>query len=166
MVQNLCEVNPKFRPMSIPVRKLFTVSFSLLLLWTFTSSFESSAVGLEKDVLKFTNQFRKSKGRDVVIMRDDLNAIARKHSADMARGRRGFGHGGFDQRQRQISRIYETSYVGENVAYGASTGRAAVDMWKKSTGHRKNMLGNYKYMGIGTARDRRGRVYYTQIFVR
>ena len=55
--------------------------------------------------------------------------------------------------------------MAENVAYGARTGKEAFQIWKNSSGHKKNMLGNYKYTGIGTAKDRRGTLYYTQIFV-
>ncbi|HEX7906129.1 MAG TPA: CAP domain-containing protein [Chitinophagaceae bacterium] len=130
------------------------------------SSFNLSPGGLVNDVLSYTNQFRRSKGKAELIMRDDLNAIARKHSENMAKGRTGFGHGGFDQRHSQVKRIFKSCTMAENVAYGASDGREAVKIWKNSSGHRSNMLGNYKYIGIGTAKDRRGTIYYTQIFVR
>ena len=99
-------------------------------------------------------------------MRNDLNAIARKHSEDMANGRRSFGHGGFEQRQSQIKRIMKTGCTtAENVAYGARSGKDAFEIWKNSSGHAKNMLGNYRYVGIGTATNKRGVIYYTQIFV-
>ena len=32
-------------------------------------------------------------------MREELNAIAQKHSLDMARGRVGLGHSGFEKRR-------------------------------------------------------------------
>ena len=101
-------------------------------------------------------------------MRDDLNAIARKHSEDMASGRCAFGHDGYDLRVSKIKKTIKPcdGYVGENVAYGASNGKEAVDIWKNSSAHRKNMLGDYKYIGIGTASNKKGDIYYTQIFVR
>jgi uncharacterized protein YkwD len=138
------------------------VSFFLLTL----SSFTKSEGSLANDVLDYTNQFRKSNGRSSLIMKEDLNAIARKHSENMAKGRTAFGHTGFDQRHLQAKRIYKSCTMAENVAYGLSTGKAVVKMWQNSSGHRKNMLGNYKYIGIGTAKDSRDRIYYTQIFVR
>jgi uncharacterized protein YkwD len=98
-------------------------------------------------------------------MRNDLNAIARKHSEDMAKGNCSFGHSGFDQRYTRIKKIFQSCTAAENVAYGYRTGKEAVDQWKNSGGHRGNMLGKYKYTGIGTAADARGRIYYTQIFV-
>jgi len=123
--------------------------------------------GLNDEVLKYTNQFRKSKRLSALEMREDLNTIARKHSENMAKGRCGFGHAGYSQRELQVQKIIKVEYgMAENVAYGASTAKEVVSMWKGSPGHRKNMLGNYKYIGIGTARDKRGATYYTEIFVR
>jgi uncharacterized protein YkwD len=123
--------------------------------------------GLNDEVLKYTNQFRKSKRLTVLEMRDDLNAIAQRHSEDMAKGRCSFGHSGFNERESQVQKIIQPfSAMAENVAYGATTGKAVVEMWKDSPGHRENMLGDYKYMGIGTASDNHGTIYFTAIFVR
>jgi uncharacterized protein YkwD len=123
---------------------------------------------LTEDVLKYTNQFRKSKGLKAVEMREDINAIAQKHSEDMARGRCSFGHDGYDLRVSKIKKTIKPceGSIGENVAFGASNGKEAVEVWKNSSAHRKNMLGDYKYIGIGTARNKDGLIYYTQIFVR
>ena len=123
--------------------------------------------GLSEDVLKYTNQFRKSKGLPALTMRSDLNEIARKHSEDMASGRCSFGHAGFNQRIVKAQKLIKPfGGMAENVAYGANNAQEAFSIWKNSTGHRKNMLGNYKYIGIGTARNRRGVIFYTQVFVR
>ena len=94
-----------------------------------------------------------------------LNAIAQEHSEKMASGRRSFGHSGFDQRFALARRsVKGMSRFAENVAFGVSTGKAVVEMWKDSPPHRKNMLGVYRFIGIGIARDRRGLIYYTQVF--
>ena len=145
----------------------FTFVFLIISLLSFTPE-KPSSIGPVEDVLKYTNQFRKSKGLKTLEMRDDLNAIARKHSEDMASGRCAFGHDGYDLRVSKIKKTIKPcdGYVGENVAYGASNGKEAVDIWKNSSAHRKNMLGDYKYIGIGTASNKKGDIYYTQIFVR
>ena len=145
----------------------FVLIFFLISSLAFTPG-RSSTDKLTEDVLKYTNQFRKSKGLKTLEMRDDLNAIARKHSEDMASGRCAFGHDGYDLRVSKIKKTIKPcdGYVGENVAYGASNGKEAVDIWKNSSAHRKNMLGDYKYIGIGTASNKKGDIYYTQIFVR
>ena len=147
--------------------RLFTFIFLIISLLSFTPG-KPSTDGPVEDVLKYTNQFRKSKGIKALEMRDDLNAIARKHSEDMASGRCAFGHDGYDLRVSKIKKTIKPcdGYVGENVAYGASNGKEAVDIWKNSSAHRKNMLGDYKYIGIGTASNKKGDIYYTQIFVR
>ena len=144
-----------------------SISFTYSLVLFFLASSSIPAPGLTEDTLKYTNQFRKSKGLPALIMRDDLNAIARRHSENMARKRSGFGHTGYNQRELQVRKLIKPfNAMAENVAYGVSSGKQVVDLWKHSSGHRRNMLGNYAYIGIGTARDKRGVIYYTQIFVR
>ena len=138
---------------------------SLLVIFLVFSSFSSVPADLEQDVLNWTNQFRKSNGRQELIMREDLNEIARKHSEDMAKGKTGFGHDGFDKRYNKVRKIFQSCTAAENVAFGAVTGKDAVTQWRNSPPHRQNLLGNYRYIGIGTARDKNGRIYYTQIFV-
>ena len=122
--------------------------------------------GLNEEILKYTNKFRESKHLPALEMRDDLNEIARKHSEDMAKGRCSFGHSGYEQREAEVKKIITPFYgMAENVASGPTTGKEVVTLWKNSPGHRENMLGNYKYTGIGTAADAKGSVYYTEIFV-
>ena len=145
----------------------FTFIFLIISLLSFTTG-KPITGDLAEDVLKYTNQFRKSKGLKALEMRDDLNAIARKHSENMASGRCSFGHSGYDLRVSKVKKTIKPcdGNVAENVAYGATNAKEAIDIWKNSSGHRKNMLGDYKYIGIGTARNRKGVIYYTQIFVR
>jgi uncharacterized protein YkwD len=120
---------------------------------------------LARDILNQTNQFRKSKGLAKLIILKDLNAIAQQHSKEMASGKVGFGHAGFSQRNAMANKeIKHLHGFAENVAYGPTTGKQVVDLWKNSPGHRRNMLGHYKYIGIGIAEDKQGSIYYTQIF--
>ncbi|MGZ8559725.1 MAG: CAP domain-containing protein [Chitinophagaceae bacterium] len=129
---------------------------------SFSPVFNSKLVD---DVLSQTNKFRRSKGLPALIIRDELNEIAQKHSADMARGRVRFGHGGFAKRNAMAKKkISPLNSFAENVAYAATSAKEVVTMWKNSSGHRRNMLGRYKYIGIGTAKDKRGRIFYTQVF--
>jgi len=53
----------------------------------------------------------------------------------------------------------------ENVAYGKLTAKMVVEGWLNSPGHRKNMEGKYALTGIGVAKDEKGIVFYTQIFI-
>jgi uncharacterized protein YkwD len=120
---------------------------------------------LKNDILSYTNQFRQSRGLPPLTLQEDLNALALAHSTDMAKGRVGFGHDGFDRREAEaFKKITTARSFAENVAYGASTGEEVVNLWKSSAGHRKNMLGKYRFIGIGTARNKAGVIYYTEVF--
>ena len=124
------------------------------------------AQNLREDVLKYTNQLRQAKGLAPLEIREDLNELALKHSTDMAKGKTSFGHDGFDTRRQAVHKFLPgMNAFAENVAYGATTAREVVNMWNKSSGHRRNMLGNYRYIGIGIAADSDGVLYYTQVFV-
>jgi uncharacterized protein YkwD len=147
-------------------RGLLLTSLSLIaLIITLTSFSPAPDTHLVEDVLSYTNKFRKSKGLPALLINEDLNDIAQAHSVDMAKGRVGFGHTGFNKRYAQAKKkINNFSGFAENVAYGVNTGKEVVNMWKNSPGHRQNMLGKYRYIGIGTAKDRQGRIFYTQVF--
>src|SRR5665811_861501 len=106
------------------MRKLFLyVTVICLSLLVSPDSFSRNKnSNLVQDILNQTNQFRRSKGLINLIMMKDLNAIAQKHSEDMARGRVGFGHGGFNQRSAMANKaIKHIHSFAENVAYGATT---------------------------------------------
>ena len=126
----------------------------------------STPIGLVDEVVAKTNQFRKSNGLPALQVKEDLNELAQKHSEAMAKGRASFGHDGFGKRNEQASsKIKSLSSFAENVAFGAETATQVVDNWKNSAGHRRNMLGkSYKYIGVGIAKSKNGRLYYTQIF--
>ncbi len=144
---------------------LYILFICTTFLVTLSSFVPANNNGIVQDVLDQTNQFRRSKGLPALMMRSDLNSIAQKHSADMASGRTAFGHDGFAQRNAQATRTIRLMHrFGENVAYGVNSGKAVVKMWKDSPGHRRNLLGQFKYIGIGIAKDKKGRIYYTQVF--
>lgn len=92
---------------------------------------------------------------------------AAKHSNAMASRSTGFGHKGFEIRVTNISRqIGPVSAAAENVAYGKLTAQQVVNGWLKSPGHKKNIDGNYSLTGIGVAKDNKGIIFFTQIFLR
>ena len=143
---------------------LFIKLTTLIFLFNIHSFAPVPSGSVVQDVLSETNQFRRSKGLGELILNSELNSIAQQHSADMANGRVGFGHSGFEKRNALAKRKISIRSFGENVAYGATSGKDVVEMWKNSSGHRKNLLGHYKYLGIGIAKDTRGRIFYTQVF--
>ena len=141
-------------------------SFICLIIFAGLSSFSPTKTSnLVDDVFTETNLFRKSNRLPVLQLNEDLNAIAQQHSNNMAKGKVAFGHNGFEKRNKMaVKNMNGISKFAENVLFGASTGKDAVNMWKNSEGHRKNLLGKFRYIGIGIAKDKQGRIYYTEIF--
>lgn len=121
---------------------------------------------MNSDILRYINEYRQSVGLGALKMDAAASAQALQHSRDMANGRTGFGHDGFNTRVNNISQqLGRISAAAENVAFGQLSAREVVEGWLNSPGHKKNIEGNYVLTGIGVAEDRDGRLYYTQIFL-
>jgi len=152
---------------------------------------DAEHAGLERAILEHTNRERALHGLPALEVDDQLAAVARGHSADMA------ARGYFDHRTPQgrtpSQRAEACGYnirkrlgggrfavgVGENiqkmptgVVLGIgqvdndpeSVARAQVRSWMKSPGHRRNILSRvYTRLGVGVAYD--GTYYFsTQSF--
>ncbi|KTD74177.1 CAP domain-containing protein [Legionella tucsonensis] len=125
-----------------------------------------SDTAIQNAVLFYINDYRQKHGLSKLIMDDHMVIQARQHSLDMANHRMHFGHQDFGKRIAKLrSQIKNTGGAAENVAYNYKTAQIVVSQWVKSPGHRRNIVGNYNLTGIGIARDKQGKLYYTQIFL-
>lgn len=128
---------------------------------------ESSDEELEKKIFELTNAERKKIGLDELVWNEELAALARAHSTDMAE--RGFfshenpdGKTPFD-RMRDANINYTAA--AENIAAGQATPEDAMKAWINSEGHRANILNpKLKELGVGLARGGEYGVYWTQNF--
>lgn len=59
---------------------------------------------------------------------------------------------------------YRTWACAENIAAGLTTPAAVVGGWMNSSGHRANILGDYKYLGVGISYGGDYGTYWAQIF--
>lgn len=121
----------------------------------------------EKEIFKLVNDYRASKGRVVLKWHDLAIVEAQDHSQDMAAFKVPFGHIGYSLR---IQRIKDKDpdpikKDGENVAKN-STAKKAFNAWLLSSGHHKNILGDYTHTGIGAVKSANGSWYFTQIFLK
>lgn len=115
---------------------------------------------------QLTNEFRATQGLPPLTWNDGMALIGKGHSDDMAAGRVPFSHQGFNNRFRAFPFRF-TRGGAENVAMNAGiadVAKVAVDGWINSPGHRKNMLGNFNYSGIGVTQGAQGAWYLTQLF--
>jgi uncharacterized protein YkwD len=123
----------------------------------------SQISSVEQAVFKYTNIARQSNGKPALVWDAKLAAAARAHSEDMATNKF-FSHTSSNGRtpgQRLNAIGYYT--WGENIAatgyYNLNSnpdavGKALVDMWMGSEGHKANILGtsiNFNRLGVGVA---------------
>ena len=178
--------------LSLPI----TVRCLFVLLWVAVLAVSVTAdtiTDLEQWVHKRVNVHRSSQGLSRLRFNQELAAIARRHSKDMAAGRRS-EHQGFDSRRRAVARILPLGSLGENVAWSrasyvetpsgvepqrgqvgmAATGRTAafeaadyiVDGWLDSPSHLQNIESpDYEITGVGVVQGPNGAYYFTQLFV-
>jgi uncharacterized protein YkwD len=125
---------------------------------------------VEKQTFKLINAYRDRNGFPPLRWNDEIAAIARAHSRDMASGDVDFGHGGFDDRVGQLKSLMAGfEGAGENVLYTTQlddVAERAVEMWLHSPHHLRNIRGDYNFSGIGVWRSKDGALYFTQIFLK
>jgi len=125
-----------------------------------------STATMNSDIINGINAYRKTRGLAPLRLLAMAASEAGRHSSNMASKRIPFGHDGFNQRAINIANeLHGTSATGENVAFGKMTWKQVIDAWLRSPDHKANIEGNFNYTGVGVAKDSRGVVYYTQIFV-
>jgi len=110
------------------------------------------------------NAHRVSRGLPALVWDDRLASIAEAHSRDMLRHHY-FSHTWSDGRltwSRLNARRIAYSRAGENIAMGQETGRAVLDSWLHSPGHRKN-IENRSFTRHGVAKVG---PYWTHVFIR
>lgn len=125
------------------------------------------APGIEEQILELINKHRKSKGLPALQYNLVIAGVAREHTMNMATKKVSFGHGGFSARFKYLTtHVSGVTAVAENVAYGSQTAEEVVKGWLDSPPHRKNIEGDFRLTGIGVARDKNSRLYFTQLFAR
>jgi uncharacterized protein YkwD len=121
----------------------------------------------EKTILELTNKARAEKNLPPLTVNPMLTAVARAHSANMAKkGEMNHVLDGKNPADRVKDAGYRYSWTGENIAMGENvTVPDIFGGWMKSKAHRDNILKpEYQEIGIGIARNDKGEVYYTQEF--
>ncbi|MEG3436324.1 CAP domain-containing protein [Pannus brasiliensis CCIBt3594] len=130
---------------------------------------ESSLPFLEEEILQKVNEYRRSNGLPPLTLNPAISRQARIHSQRMATGAVPFSHEGFQQRARAIAVKIPYRAVAENVAVNQGHDdptTVALQGWIESKSHRENLKGDFDKTGIGAAIDSRGKLYFTQIFVK
>ena len=127
----------------------------------------ASDTAIQNAILIHINEYRQKHGLSPLKMDNRIVKEAKNHSIDMANHTMTFGHKYFKSRiDRLHSQIKNSNAGAENVAYNYKDAQDVVNNWVRSPGHKRNIDGNYNLTGIGIARDKKGKIYFTQIFLR
>ena len=122
---------------------------------------DSELDSMEQTVVKLTNAYRARRGLPPLQLDPNLSKASRDHSKDMkrlnffshqspVRGKTRFFH---------RAEKFDTTASAENIARGATDGKSALELWVDSEFHRKNLVGDYRRIGVG-----RSEGFYTQMF--
>ena len=134
-----------------------------------TPSTSSDIKALESEVIRLVNVERAKAGVPALTENNELDRIARIKSNDFIE-KNYFAH---------TSPTYGTPFdmlksfgvtftaAGENIASGQGTAAQVMNTWMNSPGHKANILNStYNQIGVGAARDNKGTLYWTQLFIR
>lgn len=118
----------------------------------------------------FTNGFRVYHGQKILKWCDDAAKAAKLHSQDMADNNY-FSHESQDGKEfseRLNKQGIGWSGCAENISAGRNSGLMTYDGWVNSSGHRKNMLNDYDFLGVGVGYNEKSSYgwYFTQDFYR
>jgi uncharacterized protein YkwD len=134
---------------------------------------------VERLIGEKTNKYREGRGLKPLALDAKIAFVSRDWSQKMSRSGR-ISHAGFPSSRVTAYRTeFNTSRSlrGENVAMTGRVSSSVQDdaaaervaqefavMWWNSSGHRANMLGRFKSLGVGVHKTSRGSWYATQIF--
>jgi uncharacterized protein YkwD len=119
---------------------------------------------LNKDnVLWYINSYRSKP-----LVRDaQLDEAAQAHADWMAKNNK-MSHQQSWFGSKPSDRVSATGYhwrgVAENIAMGQRTEKEVTTAWYNSSGHRRNMQGDYRHIGIGIAYADDGSIYWCTVF--
>ena len=120
----------------------------------------------EQEVFDLVNQIREENGLTPFVYNETLAQLARAHSQDMI-DRDFFEHenpDGDNIDARVSAAGIRWSRVAENIAAGQRTPEEVVEAWMNSPGHRANILGQCRELGVGLALGGPYGYYWTQDF--
>ena len=124
---------------------------------------------LEQEVYRLVNQHRSKERFSGLKWSEEIAKECRIHSRSMASAKIQLSHDGFDERMMRIKKKIDFLRGAENVAFNERVkdpAREAIETWLKSSGHRANMESEYDMTGVGVAKSKEGRYYFTQIFIK
>lgn len=120
---------------------------------------------LENEILDGVNEYRESIGLKALSRVDEVSFQANDHTVYMT-SNEVVNHDNFNVRYTNLVMEVGAKSVSENVAFGYGSADAVLKAWIASEGHRVNIEGDFTHFGISVDKDKNGKNYFTNIFMR
>lgn len=131
----------------------------------FKNEFNITWLDKELYILKLINDYREENNLTCLKADDTFYTLAQtRNTLNINKGK--ISHDNFSNVTKVLTDL-GISWAGENLAYGYKNVDSAINAWKKSEGHNKNILKkDWIYTGISISQDKDGNNYYCQLFGR
>jgi uncharacterized protein YkwD len=126
---------------------------------------QAEILTIADEILQIVNDHRLSIGENTLETNTLATNLANEHTEYMI-AQNDISHDDFNQRSDRLIDEENASRTGENVAYGQRSASAVMEAWLNSSGHRKNIEGDFTHIGIGVIKNDAGVYYFTQIFLK
>ncbi|WP_051671664.1 CAP domain-containing protein [Oribacterium sp. P6A1] len=117
------------------------------------------------EVYAMVNAYRAENGKNALLLNGTLSGVAMKRAEELSRN---YSHIRPDG-SRCFTLMKENGYsyivAAENIAFGQTSSGEAFVTWINSSGHRRNILGDFTEIGIGVYKNN-GTYYWVQEFGR
>ncbi len=126
----------------------------------------TKASSVSDKVLEIVNRERAANGLSALKLDTALSKVAQAKAEDMLKNNY-FSHTSPTYGSPfEMLKTFGISYrsAGENIAKGQKTPESVMQAWMASSGHRKNILGNYTRLGVGYV-NKNGVTYWVQMFI-
>ena len=120
---------------------------------------------ITEQILVLINQHRSNLGLENLSKNSTAIELAIQHTNYMINQQK-ISHDNFDDRAAVLQNEENATGWAENVASRYPTAESVVNGWLNSSGHKRNIEGNYTKTGIAAIKDSNGHYYFTQIFFR
>lgn len=115
------------------------------------------------EVYAMVNAYRAGIGKSAFVLDADLSKVAMKRAEELSKNYSHIRPDGTRCFALMKENGYSYSMAAENIAYGQMSSKDALNTWMNSTGHRKNILGDFRDIGIGVYKSN-GVYYWVQEF--
>ncbi|CAN5413919.1 hypothetical protein BH09ACT10_BH09ACT10_09100 [soil metagenome] len=149
------------------VRGVFALLVCLMMLLAVPglASAASASDRYEASAIKWTNKERTDRDRVKLKYKKAAKCVdgfAERWAKKMATKQKMY-----HQKLGPIMDSCDLSMVGENIAYGFTSGKKVVNAWMHSPGHKENILRpKYRLIGLGAYKDDNGIWWVSQVFGR